>query len=1152
MSGCVRGYPRPKTFARAVGNWKALFLATTAVAGVVPMTGTAVAQSSAASNQSPASGQHSFQIPPQPLGSAMAAFSRATGLSVLADGTVSRGVASPGVTGSYSAETALQQLLAGTGLTYSISGSTARVVDPNAGGNSDAAAVPGAIALDTIDVSGGIGTGGMTPDTPYQTPGSKSHVSREQLDRVPPTSPGDVFLNTPGVINAGNRVGTSINPNIRGLQGMGRVNVTIDGARQSTSSYRGYIGNRDETYIDPDMVGGIDISKGPSDGVGVGGIGGSIGFRTLDAGDILRPGEAKGSRVKASTGTNTSSVPDEGTSVSAERPSFLGETFSGSFATAVRHDNYEGVIAYSKRKQGNYFAGTKLPDGLVVTSTQSNLAQVQPGGEVFNTSEDTDSFLAKGKLKGEEQSLELSYLYYGSAAGQINDLWLTTGISPNTQYEPTNTRVDTYTAKYRYTPTDNPFVNVRANLWMSDLFSDRFLGTFVTPYGTREVGGDIGNTSVFSTALGELTLDAGAEFVREHATAEQFASLVTGSNGWETYGPSGVRLMTSVFSNASLKATDWLTLSGGLRFDRYNSEGEGYLAEFPESSGSRASPNASLVITPMEGVQLYGQYVEGYRPPSLRESHWHYQGLLVNNPDLRPELSENKEVGLNILRNDVALANDTLRFKASYFDNTYDDYIIRYLKPRVPGQAGNVYHWANIDSAAYRGFELSGGYDARWFFVEGAFTKYTKIEYCPTATTCSAPKYGTVLSGSTSPTASDYASNYVPPEYSGSITVGIRAFDEKLTLGARTHFAGVRFGSEWTTANASRVGIDVTWPKYQIFDVFGSYKLTEDAEINFSVENITDEYYFGALASVGLPSPGRTVRLGLTRHLDGEAIPSVPDLTLGRAAEGTPGSNWTGLYLGGQLGYAFASLDGVTTDGDGTPGGIPATESANIDLDDLQMGFQVGVNYQLANRMVLGLEGDFSWLRHTGTQEALVTEDSALAQAGWLQADTEYTLNWLATLRGRVGYAHDRYLIYGTGGIAFLKEDEVRTQFQSDRSTEALPYGRSTVGPFKESASETRLGWTAGAGFEYALNNNWSLKGEYTFAGFAAQDFLFPDARAGVSAGYDLRCTPIIQCIREGKPLTTHVPGSFETTNGRKASNELELHTAKIGLNYRF
>ncbi len=680
----------------------------------------------------------SYSIPAGNLSTALTRWAQLSGFKLLAQGGLLKGRTTAGLSGSIAAEQALTTLLNGTGLVYTISGSTVTIADPSTSGNNNAATVEGAIALDTIDVSGG-SPAEAAADEPYQTPGSTSHISRETLDRVPPISPGDVFVTTPGVINAGNRVGTSINPNIRGLQGMGRINTTVDGARQTTSTYRGYSGNRDETYIDPDMVGSIDISKGPSDGVGVGGIGGSVNFRTLDARDIVKDGETSGTRIKTTLGSNGAEPRDPGTTLSADRPSFYGDAFSGSFATAVIQDSYEGIVAYSKRQQGNYFAGTKVPDGMVFGGNSSNArAQIRPGTEVFNTSEDTESFLAKGKVKGEEQSLELSYLFYGSHSGQINDLGITTNFL-NEQYPLTRTEVDTYTARYRYTPADNSFVNLRANLWLSDIDSDRFLATIDKPYGTRTVGGDIGNTSVITTDLGKLTLDNGLEFVREHATAEQFASTITGSNGWETYGPSGVRLMTSAFSNASLEATDWLTLSGGARYDRYKSEGEGYLARFPESSGSRVSPNASVAVTPLEGVQLYAQYTEGYRPPSLRESHWHYQGLLINNPDLRPEIAKNKEVGLNILRDGVAQSGDKLRFKASLFDNHYDDYIFRWKLPRRRGSTQDQYMWTNMDKATYKGYEISGGYDARTFFFEGAFTKYTKIEYCLPSGLCTTP-----------------------------------------------------------------------------------------------------------------------------------------------------------------------------------------------------------------------------------------------------------------------------------------------------------------------------------------------------------------------------------------------------------------------------
>ncbi|MGE3710003.1 MAG: TonB-dependent receptor, partial [Hyphomicrobiaceae bacterium] len=653
-----------------------------------------------------------------------------------------------------------------------------------------------------------------------------------------------------------------------------------------------------------------------------------------------------------------------------------------------------------------------------------------------------------------------------------------------------------------------------------------------------------------NTALGEVTWKNGLGLIREHASAQQFADSTTGGGGWNTFGPSGVRLMASAYTSASLKATDWLTLQGGLRYDRYNTEGEGYLAQFPERSGGRASPDAAVIVTPVEGVQLFAKYAEGYRPPSLRESHWKYQGLLTNNPDLDPEISKNIEIGLNILRDGVLTNNDQFRFKASYFRNRYDDYIVRGLVPGGNPNAGqSVYHWNNIDHANYEGIELSASYDARKWFVEGVFNKYFTVEYCPAGVPCLTPAMGG-FGGSSDPLRNDYTTNYIPPEYSGSVTAGVRLFDEMLTLGGRMHFASVRFGSSWSDAigRLGQVGNQFTWPRYTVFDVFGSYKLSEDATLNWSVENITDEYYYGALSTVGIPSPGRTARVSLTRTLDGDMLPSVPDLTLGRASEGAPGSNWTGLYFGAHVGYGLASISGTTTAGDGTAGGIPGTESADVEGKDPLRGGQIGLNYQFGNGIVVGLEGDFSWMTSAENRKAVATEGT-LGQRDWLQAETDYEFDWMATVRGRIGYSFDRWLVYGTAGLAFLKEEQTRTQFRSNPGSASSPYGTATQEFFQEKDTALRQGWTVGGGFEYALTNRWSLKGEYLYSGFGKENFLFPEAREGVGAGY---CPTVAFLCTSLPNLFPFVPGNSDNSNGRRASNDLDLHTVKLGINYRF
>ncbi len=100
-----------------------------------------------------------------------------------------------------------------------------------------------------------------------------------------------MFKGTTGVLVAENRNSGGLNINIRGMQGQGRVPVLVDGARQETTVYRGYAGVTSRSYVDPDLIGGVEIDKGPTMGAsGTGAIGGLVSMHTLNADDIAKPG----------------------------------------------------------------------------------------------------------------------------------------------------------------------------------------------------------------------------------------------------------------------------------------------------------------------------------------------------------------------------------------------------------------------------------------------------------------------------------------------------------------------------------------------------------------------------------------------------------------------------------------------------------------------------------------------------------------------------------------------------------------------------------------------------------------------------------------------------------------------------------------------
>jgi outer membrane immunogenic protein len=158
-----------------------------------------------------------------------------------------------------------------------------------------------------------------------------------------------------------------------------------------------------------------------------------------------------------------------------------------------------------------------------------------------------------------------------------------------------------------------------------------------------------------------------------------------------------------------------------------------------------------------------------------------------------------------------------------------------------------------------------------------------------------------------------------------------------------------------------------------------------------------------------------------------------------------PAYNWSGFYIGVNGGGAFGNSS-WTDPIDGPTG--------NFNVNGFLVGGTLGANYQIGS-WVLGVEGDGDWANINGT-----TFNASCAVVG-----CETKTNWLATVRGRVGYAWDRVLFYGTGGAAF-------TDIQG--SAGALPFG-----------SSTQAGWTAGAGVEYAFAPSWTAKVEYLFADFA-------------------------------------------------------------------
>lgn len=464
-----------------------------------------------------ASAIRSYDIAPGPLGERLNQFARQSGLSLSFTPEQVRNRVTQGLRGAYSVRAGLDQLLAGTGLVAQ-TGSTGVTLQA-------APASRGAVfEFSDIQVKG-TASGREDKDLPYRSASSMKVLSRDDIEQLRGTSVGDIFQGIPGVLVAENRNSGGLDVNIRGMQGQGRVPVLVDGTRQETTVYRGYAGVASRSYIDPDLIGGIVIEKGPSMSAGgEGAIGGLVSARTIDADDILKKGRTFGIRMRGQLiGNNSGSVPDAGTpsgywlkgegvdngawrincandsicnearpgggtyamprrfanDEGMDRPNWqTPKSWAGSIALAQRFEHVDLVAAYARRAQGNYYAGTHGPTPSVDFSNQRKLpfyTEVRPelvgatrfrGGErIANTNYESESTLLKAKLMlPADQELELSWLRYDSTYGELmpSQLIWSGDISQTTSSKVT---ADTYASRYRWVPADNSLFDVRANLW---------------------------------------------------------------------------------------------------------------------------------------------------------------------------------------------------------------------------------------------------------------------------------------------------------------------------------------------------------------------------------------------------------------------------------------------------------------------------------------------------------------------------------------------------------------------------------------------------------------------------------------------------------------------------------------------------------------
>lgn len=354
---------------------------------------------------------------------------------------------------------------------------------------------------------------------------SNIYASREEVERYQVISSGDLFKGLNGVYTGDSRNSGSIDPNIRGIQGEGRVPLTIDGTEQSTSVWMGSSGVANRNYLDSNMVSSIMVEKGTSMSSPVSGIGGSVQVKTLQVDDIVKPGASFGIELKTDTSTN-SIAPNETTlnyfgmdyrdipGAVANRGSqgalnvynmaqaprigdsgtdFNGDAWAYRIAIATKQEQFDLLGAYSYRKRGNYYSGTNNSSKYQTDTWQEDAIKQRnlelgngqpsvsylakfylPGDEVINTSSEQESSLLKGTWRiNDDHTLNASFMRNELTFGESVPRAVADAVSRSDgsrvsqiQNPYSEVKQDTWTLNYAWNP-DHSWIDFKAGAWLT-------------------------------------------------------------------------------------------------------------------------------------------------------------------------------------------------------------------------------------------------------------------------------------------------------------------------------------------------------------------------------------------------------------------------------------------------------------------------------------------------------------------------------------------------------------------------------------------------------------------------------------------------------------------------------------------------------------
>ena len=509
------------------------------------------------------------------------------------------------------------------------------------------------------------------------TPVATSVVEREELETKQAGDFEQLIGDLPGVSIDGGPRGISQEPNIRGFQDE-QIVLRFDGGRLNFGQ-----AHRGRFFVDPDLVKRVEVVRGGGSTLfGSGALGGVISIETVDAADLLLPGQTFGGRLTFGYGSN-------------------GEQYNASGSVYADYGDVDLLFALTGRQiSENLEAG---------------------GGAVipFSQFDATNGLFKFGYEPSSASRLEFSYSAYsdeGEVPSNSNDN--PGGSNPVVGRE---ADVQDFRLSWEYAPEGSDVFDLSALFYGTRLEIDenrlppnapRFDQTTYDTYGVEIV-----NRSRFDIGV-PVRLVYGFE-------AYEDTQEGTRDGGPRGSFPSAEARTFGVFAEGTFELSSTLDLIAGIRFDDYKRDPND--PTLASADDDFVSPRLGLSFRPNEAWQIYGNIAQAFRAPSLSELYsdgLHFAGVpfvfpdnfFVPNPNLEPEESLQFEIGTRFNRNGVFRPDDQMSFAV----NAYYAEVDNFIEQVVNVFAGTTTS-SNVDADLW-GFEAEARYDASNWFVGGGLS----------------------------------------------------------------------------------------------------------------------------------------------------------------------------------------------------------------------------------------------------------------------------------------------------------------------------------------------------------------------------------------------------------------------------------------------